>query len=394
MPRLLTGSFRYKITNTETGSNQRLKIVKTLVLENLLRWKYTDKLNEIVKIDVTIAKNSVDSSEIYFERNCHLPGLNFEGVITGIKDVEDNKLVITVQHEAWHFTRRLFKIEDDFKEYELNCNEGQDFKKIIEDIVTSANADMPFDWKVGPDTVSSGAYSFSVKWKNYYDVFKLIAKHSEFDLWAEGREINIGKKGTTITVDVSDKLYEKLTADFNLDTYGNIINVIGARSPDAYSASSSLTTTEGGAVTGVSTTITKTEGKNLYGHDDIEHELLYNYERVVSNNNFKTQDSVNDASHRLLKEFYNSNSDVKIDITHDMVDKYDMRSGDIIRIVNNTATQTVRGYYRIMQIRINNRSATIKVQFSRSGKFLTRLFDSEEVLESSLVKIQDIELNS
>ena len=90
----------------------------------------------------------------------------------------------------------------------------------------------------------------------------------------------------------------------------------------------------------------------------------------------------------------NSVGDVVIAVSADTINKYKMESGDIVKITTNTETQTVKGFYRIVDVTQSNSASAIKLQFSKTGKFLPRISDSLNILAAAMTKIHDLEMNS
>ena len=595
----------------DSVSSERTNLAGPLVLGALSAWSFVDKLNKLNYIKIRVVKGDVDRSKIFLEREAFVPGFKFTGIITSLVDIDDNTLEITIHEKAWHFTRRLYKIEDEFKEYTLELEPAQDFSRFVDEIIASANADMPFDWKLGEgivvaiegllmrydfdsdfvdktgitrakisngvpvyspaplkhglhgmvigadgptisidkhsnvnnvfydngsitfnimissnnsmerdifskiadsgfeyrlsignvsdgtcrlrfrqktgtsnlywrtakdiplntpllitlnyhsfsnlnnptlfingmirnhdnglfpsvgvrstqavrqdlsgalhigttlgpsntnnsgfDGVISGfriysrqltitehrvmlkssyafntdwrldeipavsALNFDVKWKSYYEVLKRVAVATANDLWFEENKVWIGVKGKTVELDRNDKIYEKLSTKIDLETFGNIVNVVGG----------------------------KDGNENVHAMKmKPKEDLLYNYERVISNNNFKTQDSVDNAVGLVLDDANSIRPDVKLNVSVDVVNKYNLQSGDIIKINSNSETQTVKGFYRIINITVSNLNSTIKLQFSKTGKFLPRISDSLDIFEATILKLQDLELNS
>lgn len=360
-------SFRYK-ENTVSINAERSNLGGALILNAISSWSLKDSLNKLKSLTVNVVKSDVDLNGIYFERECYVPAFKFRGIITGLIDIDDQTLQIVIQERAWHFTRRIYKIEDEFKEYTVSIGADDNFKDFVQTVIDSANADMPFVWKLDVDEdIETTVVDFDVKWKNYYTVLKQIAVNSLNDIWFENSIVFIGSKGKRIVLDRDDKVYRKLSTKIDLDTFGNMVTVVGA----------------------------KNGAQNLYASaEDPKHELSYNYERVISNNNLKSQDAVESVKERILGDFNNIVPDVNIDISNEIIGKYKMESGDTIKISANSETQTVRGYYRLIEIILSNSRSSVKLQFSRDGKFLPRISDSFDILEAALLKIQDIELNS
>ena len=361
-----TFSFIYN-AQTVGLSAERENLKGPFILTALVTWKYKDNLNKINELTVTVFKSDIDRSKIFFEREVIVPAFDFRGLITGLTDINDSILQITMHERAWHLTRRLYKIADSLKEYNLVLVSPSDLATFVQPVLDSANTDMPFTWVLGEDIPATSDFNFDIKWKTYYEVLRLIAVHSLNDLWFEENKVYIGTKGKSITLDRDDKIYEKLKTNIDLDTYGNIVNVVGA----------------------------EFGGVNL--HTNIiaaQTDLLYNYERVVSDNNLKSQASVDGVASRILEDFDSITPDVKIEIRNETIQKYNMQSGDIIKIISNSETQTVKGFFRLISVVASNSRSLIKLQFSKTGKFIPRISDSLDILEATLIKLHDIELNS
>ena len=142
MPLSQSVTFLY---NTQlTGlSVDRTNLEGVLVLNALITWVHRDKLNKLKTFSVTIDKNTVDLSKIFLERNVYIPGFEFRGIITGLTDVNDSILKITMQETGWHTTRRIYQIEDTFKEYNIVATHKTDFPQLITNTLRTMNDDMP-----------------------------------------------------------------------------------------------------------------------------------------------------------------------------------------------------------------------------------------------------------
>lgn len=348
-------------------SLERDNLNRPLILRELGSWKLKDKLNKLNELSVTIVKSNVDLNDIYFERSVFVPAFEFEGIITSLIDNNDDTMEIIIKEKAWHFTRRVYKIGDSLKEYNLKLVSPASLSSFLQLILDSANTDMPFTWVLGEDIPATSDFDFDVKWKSYYNILRLVAKNSANDVWFEGKKVFFGTKGKTIIIDSDDKIYRKLQTKIDLDIFGNIVNVVGAEV----------------AGTNVHATASNT------GTD-----LQFIYERVVSNNNLKTQAAVDGVVDRILTEFDTITPDVVIDINQSTIHKYDMKSGDVIKLISNSQTQTVKGFFRLIEVTLSDVRSVIKLQFSKDGKFLPRISDSLDILEAALIKIHDLELNS
>ncbi len=348
-------------------SLERTNLNRPLILRELASWRIKDSLNKLNVLTVTVVINSVPLEDIYVERSVLVPAFNFEGIITALKANSNDTLEITLTEKAWHFTRRLYKIGDSLKEYNLALVDPASLSDFLQLILDSANTDMPFTWILGEDIPATSDFDFDVKWKSYYDVLRLVAKNSSNDVWFEGKKVFFGTKGKQIGLESDEKIYKKLQTKLDLDIYGNIIHVVGA----------------------------KVGGVNVHASaSNAITDLQFIYERVVSNNNLKDQTAVDGVVDRILDEFDTIAPDVSIDITQSTIHKYDMKSGDVIKIISNTQTQKVKGFFRIIDVIIGSSNSSIKLQFSKTGQFLPRISDSLDILSAALIKIHDLELNS
>ncbi len=86
--------------------------------------------------------------------------------------------------------------------------------------------------------------------------------------------------------------------------------------------------------------------------------------------------------------------DVDIDINESFVHKYNIQSGDILKINSNSESQTVKGFYRVINITVAKSKSNLKLQFSKTGKFIPRVSDFLDVLEAIMGRVHDLELNS
>ena len=363
-----TVSFLYNAQQA-SFSLERTNLNRPLILRELSSWQIKDSLNKLNEVTVVVVKNNVELADIYVERTVLVPALNFDGIITALADRNDDTLEITMMEKAWHFTRRIYKIADSLKEYNLVLVDPASLPDFLQLILDSANSipDMPFTWVLGEDIPATSDFDFDLKWKSYYDVLRLVARNSANDVWFEGKKVFFGTKGKQIALDSDDRIYKKLQTKLDLDVYGNIIHVVGA----------------------------KVAGVNVHANaSNTGTDLQFTYERVVSNNNLKDQGAVDSVVSRILDEFDTITPDVSINITQSTIHKYDMKSGDIIKIISNTQTQKVKGFFRLIDVIIGSTKSSIKLQFSKTGQFLPRITDSLDILSAALIKIHDLELNS
>lgn len=138
-------SFLYKIQALGLSS-ERINDTGVLIFRILKDWKLVDKLNRIKEFTVVVLKRDIDVSEIYFEREVFIPAYEFRGIITQIIDNNDDNLTIVVKEHSWHLTRRLYKIGDEMKEYQIQLAEGEEFLPVVQDVLDSANMEDGFNW--------------------------------------------------------------------------------------------------------------------------------------------------------------------------------------------------------------------------------------------------------
>lgn len=347
-------------------SLERSNLGGPLILRKIDHWIIKDKLNRLITYEITVFKRDVDLNDIYFAREVFIPFFNFEGIITALIDNNDETLTIVVKEIGWDLTRRIYKMGDTIKEYNITLVAPASLTTFLQTILDSLT-DKRYPWILGEDIPTTTDLDFDVKWKSYYEVLRLSALNSSNDLWFEHHKVMFGTKGKDIELDRDEKLYRKLTAKIDLENYGNLVHVIGAESG----------------------------GQNLHAVASTnDHDLEHVYERVVSDNNLKTQNAVDLAASRVIDEFNNVNPDVDVDVDEEVIHRYDIQSGDVIKVNSVTPTQSVKGYFRVIEVTVSNVRSALKLQFSRNGKFLPRITDSLDIFAAAIRKIHDIELNS
>ena len=592
----LVYQFGLKYGSSSVGLSAAIdNTIHPFVVQKLKSYKLVDELNKLKYVTFTMSKRDVEVKDIYLERNAYISEYDFYGIITGIEDIDDLNFKITVHELAWHFTRRIYKLEEPdtkLKEYTFKADEDTVFPDLLQEVLDSANLDMPiikektisglvsewhfnenlkdnygdndgtwvgtesystgakyptlhnkgvninssrsvtlgssdfnFDlsepfsivfnvsamdlnkfgyilskgtptgnvfniykygtnqirvlfrtnvakqwtpsykikinsyfeltltysgnnnlnglklyidgkyieggttsslsgsinnnepltvggyfqnidftldnlafynkeltqdeitsihgrniiaeensnkvqkiyrWDLGPDIPKTANFEFDLKWKSYHDVLKAMVLNSINDLWFEDRMVRVGKKGKTIAVDSRDKLYSKIKGKIDLKKYGNIVTVVGG----------------------------KDENKNnLIKKVTNETSMTYNYDKVVADNKFNTQDGLNDVANKVINEIDSVNPDVEIEITKELLRQYELESGDVLKINAISFTQQIKGYYRIIKIVLSQENAKITLQFSKDGIFIPRISEYTDLFQGIFTRVKELEID-
>ena len=329
-----------------------------LQIEDIKKYKITDVLNDIAKIEFEVENTEKYYNNLVLERTIKMPILGKNGIITKIVN-KDTTLVITAQETAWHLTRRRFTYRGK-KETTISTT----VSSWITLVGTSANLDDDVGWERGLDIVSSSNVNIPVKYHTHLDVLKMAAKKSGNDLWFEGREINIGKKGKLIDVSRDVYFFDKLDSVIDLDKYANIVDVVGKDSSGRNSES--------------------------VARNNV-HDFNYNYEKVVVNNNLIGND-ISAAASRLLDELNVSHPNVETKILITKFKEYDIQTGDVLKLVRKLGGVKIKGYYRVIKINANDKQAKLSLEFSENGKFVPKLLGASDVIKTILDKVKELEL--
>src|SRR3990172_2038712 len=178
---------------------------------------------------------------------------------------------------------------------------------VAQQILTSANTDMPVGvtWTLGediPTTLLIGTF----KWKTHYDALQGIAELIGKDVWFDNKlhRVFIGIKGKDLTeeLDIIIQAHPSVTTG----NFANIINVLGKKD----------------SVTGM----------NLEGSSSTPTLLKYNYEKVVSDNQLRLPNEVNNIASNLLAEFQKLTPQVKGEIPYNQFVRLNLESGDRVKL--------------------------------------------------------------
>ena len=330
-------------------------------IRDIISYRITSNLSDITKIDFEVANSDLYINNLTLERLIRLPILDTDGIITMI-DNQDTILKIRAQELGWHLTRRIFRHNNN-AEFEYN---SMNISDLLDIIIASANNDMPFDWIKGDD-IATGTVSIKGKYLNHLDVLRLIAKNSANDLYFEGHQIIIGTRGKTVDVSRDSFFFDLLNSLVDLDKYANIVSVIGQADNNG--------------------------DRNFQERTNMIHNLTYNYEKVVVDNKLNNDSLLSQTADRLLGEFNVSSPSLQTTITIAKFKEYDIKIGDVLKIVRKLGEVKVRGFYRIVKIAVNSDNAKLTLEFSETGRFIPRLLDTSTVFEKVLEKIRELEIN-
>jgi len=360
-------------TSLASLNAERSNLYTPLSLNKFVSTQLKQTINQLRKVILTIKKTDIELNNIYLERKCYVSNYDFEGIITKIEDIDNTNFEVTIYEPAWHFTRRIYKIEDTgiaVKEYEIDLTLVDDFIDFLQNnIIDSMNTNMPADlqWVLGEDIPANIICKEKVNDKNYYEMLQLFAKHAITDLFFIKNKVYFAKQGKTINLDPREQIFKKITSSIDLDTFGNIVTVVGA----------------------------KEAGVNLVATEEVvQNKLQYDYERVVTNNNLTTQKSVDNVAVRVIDEYNNVNPDVNLELSKDLIQQYNLQLGDVFSISSDSITQSVKGFYRVIKLDIDDTKADVTLQYSIDGKFIPRLMDSIDLFAAILNKQKNIEINT
>ncbi len=348
------------------------RISQQFVIKNAESFRKTDILNQLKVVRIIMYKEHFDLNEIFLLRAIFIPEFDFEGIITRIKDLDKDRIEIYVSELAWHLTRRKYKIND-VREWDIRVKATDSFSAHLQDILDSANLDMPFTWILNDGIPTNVELSFDLKDKNHYEFLKLSAINAGFDLWFESNRVSIGKKGKAIKVNRNDIVFKTLNSDINLANTANIVNVIGGKDDDKIKLLKTVT--------------------------EVDTNLLYNIEKTVVNTDIIDQAVLDNIASKHLVNLSNTDPDVTIAVSREIVDKYKFESGDTMEVISKDSNQTVKGIYKIIDVNIfndnkNTEQIEIKLKNNLEDTFVPRFLNASEAIEILIDKIDSIEVEA
>ncbi len=335
-------------------------------------YRKTDILNQLKVVRIIIYKDHFNLDEIFLLRSIYVPEFNFEGIITRLKDLDKDRMEIFISELAWHLTRRKYKIND-VREWEIRVEATDSFSAHLQDILDSANLDMPFTWILNDGIPTNVEISFDLKDKNHYEFLKLSAINSGNDLWFEGNRVSVGKKGKGIKVNRNDIVFKTLNSDINLSNTANIVNVIGGKDDQAVKLKKTVT--------------------------EVDSNLLYNIEKTIVNTDIIAQPVLDDIADKHLVNLSNTDPDVTINVSREIVDKYKFESGDTMEVISKDSNQTVKGVYKVIDVNIfndnkNTEQVEIKLKNNLVDTFVPRFLNTSEIIDILFDKIDNIEVEA
>ncbi len=345
--------FRYDISKIDSRILKDV-IPNRITIRDLISYNIKSKLNNVSSVVFTVNVSELYSNSLIVENDILMPILNIPGIITRVKN-ENNTIEVEASELAWHLTRRKFT-DGTSQEYEAT----RPVNTLLDLVIASANMDMPFDWIAGED-IPTDDVGIKANYKNHLEVLQLIAKNSSNDLWFDNHKIFIGTKGKTVNVTKDKYFYDLLASEVDLDRYANIVKLVGKDKEEATAM-------------------------------EMTHDFKYNYEKVIVNNNAVGDDNINDGAERLLKEFNVANPQINIRIENTKLKEYSLSIGDVLRVVNRVGDNKISGFYRIMQIVMNDKNAKLALEYSSDGKFSPRLVGVGDAFSTMLNKLRDLEL--
>ena len=357
--------------NLDGIHEQQSKFAQQFVIKNAESFRKTEILNKLTVVRFILYKEHVDLNEIFLERDVYIPEFAFEGVITRLKDLDKDRMEVYVHELAWHLTRRKYKIND-VREWDIRIDSNSSFADHIQDVLDSANLDMPFTWVLNDGTPTGVEISFKANEKNHYQLLSMSAVNAGFDLWFESNRVSIGKKGKAIKVNRNDIMFKKLNSDIDLNNTSNILNVIGGKDSEANKLSKTVT--------------------------DSDSDLKFNYETTIVNPDIVDQAVLDDVSDNLLSNLSSTDPDVTIKVSREIVDKYKFESGDTIEVISKDSNQTVKGLYKIVELSLfndnkNEEQIEVKLHNDIADTFVRKPLETNDVLELILDDIEQIQLD-
>ena len=336
---------------------------------NAVIYRKYDVLDKILEVKVIIYKDHYDLNQVFLERDVFVPEFNFKGIITRIQELAGDKYEITIKEPGWHFTRRLYKIGG-ATEWDVAVTTSDSYTAHLQEILDSANLDMPFTWTLNDGIPTGVELNFKLNHKSHYEYLSISAMNAGYNLWFDGPRVSVGVKGKDIKIDRKDVIFKKLETDQDLDVYANILKFIGGKD-------------SGG------TKLSKTE--------TVVNDLKYDYETAVVNTEIETSGVLDSLAPKVLANTSNLDPDVEMSVTREIYDKYAFESGDRVELLSKDANQKTEGIFRIIEINVSVDNANpdkidIKLMKNKENVFAPAFKSLTDALDIIYDKISDIEL--
>lgn len=242
----------------------------------------------------------------------------------------------------------------DHEEYKKAAN------AMAQDILDSANSDMPFTWVLDQD-FPTGVLTAAFPLKNHFEALHIIGESLALDVWFDNKAhiVFMGTKGKTILEELDITITSN--PEISIDNYTNNLNIIGKKDD--------ITTKQ---ITDYITSLTT---------------VRYNYESVVSNNQLVDDAQLTSVGTALLSEFNKLTPSIKGEVPYAQFTKYNLKSGDIVPIYQ--PDKQVKGQFRIMDIKASPQSVKLSFESTETGVIRLRSVSLTGVIEGILRKIQN-----
>ena len=239
---------------------------------------------------------------------------------------------------------------------------------LAQEILTKANEDMPdgMAWELGPNT-STEVIDIEFKYRNHWQALQKIAQAAKLDLWADSENHIIyletfRSKGKTLDK-VLDVMVESVP-EISVDNVANQVNILGKEES------------------------TNTQIESIAETDT---DLKYIYEMVVTDKQITSMAQATGVAEKLLDEYKILTPVVKATVPFSQYVRFDMETGDVIRIVK--PEQELDGKFRIMEITIKSDTVNLILESNDTAVSHVRSRSMGDILGHLLRKMNDNNIN-
>ena len=239
---------------------------------------------------------------------------------------------------------------------------------LAQEILTKANEDMPdgMAWELGPNT-STEVIDIEFKYRNHWQALQKIAQAAKLDLWADSENHIIyletfRSKGKTLDK-VLDVMVESVP-EISVDNVANQVNILGKEES------------------------TNTQIESIAETDT---DLKYIYEMVVTDKQITSMAQATGVAEKLLDEYKILTPVVKATVPFSQYVRFDMETGDVIRIVK--PEQELDGKFRIMEITIKSDTVNLILESNDTAVSHVRSRSMGDILGNLLRKMNDNNIN-
>ena len=239
---------------------------------------------------------------------------------------------------------------------------------LAQSILDKANEDMPsgMTWELGPNT-STEVVDIEFKFRNHWEALQKLAQAAKLDLWADSENHIIYLEAFRSKGKMLDKVLDivvESTPHLSVDQVANQINVLGKE-------------------VGTDT--------QLESIAQAETDLKYTYEMVVSDRQITSMAAATGAAEKLLDEYKILTPVVKAKVPFQQYVRFDMETGDVIRIVK--PEQELDGKFRILELAIQSDSVALTLESNDTAVSHVRSRSMGDILGHLLRKMNDNNIN-